>query len=357
VTQAAQRVPIETDAVETPAALQQALDPKWLTGALAGVSGGAKVASVEMAELIKTMASKARIVVRFEGKPDAPLHLCLKAFMDDDAIAASGGATTLREADFYTKIAPHISMRVPGCISVVADRKKQQCILLMPDMVEAGAHFCSALEPFTLDQAAETLDQIARLHAGSRLLATNPWIPNRLQSIADTEMFPAAKIQPLMYDARRGNLPERTLDAALLLRGMRALAERNAPLPQTLGHGDCHAGNVYWMSDGPGFTDWQLIHRGSWALDVAYHICAILTVDVAEREERRLLKHYIDVARAHGGEALDPERAWEEYRAAQIYGFYHWAITARQPPPITNEAFQRLGAGVTRHETYKLLGL
>lgn len=341
--------------LDVPDTLEHALDPTWLTQALAPVTGGARVTSVETAEIIKTMASKVRVVVTFDGAP--PAHLCLKAFLGSDEIAVGGGATTLREANFYTHIAPQISMRVPGCVSVVATPERQRCLLIMNDMVVAGAHFCSALEPFSLEQTAHTLDQIARLHAGSALLRVNDWIPRRLQWIADTEMFPAEMIQPLMHDARRGALPERTLDAKLLLKAMRALAERNASLPQTLLHGDCHAGNVYLTAEGPGFTDWQLIQTGNWAQDVAYHIAAVLPAETAAREERALLDHYLDARRKHGGDAPAAESAWEDYRCAQVYGYYHWAITRRVDPAITAEAFQRLGAGVTRHETYSLLGL
>jgi aminoglycoside phosphotransferase (APT) family kinase protein len=147
------------------------------------------------------------------------------------------------------------------------------------------------------------------------------------------------------------------LDATLLLRGLQRLAERNAPLQQTLLHGDCHAGNIYKLKEGPGFTDWQLIQRGNWAQDVAYHIAGVLPSKTAELEERNLLNSYLDSLRLHGGEAPNREQAWDDYRCAQIYGYYHWAITSKVDPEITKTAFQRLGAGVTRHDSYKLLGL
>jgi aminoglycoside phosphotransferase (APT) family kinase protein len=158
-------------------------------------------------------------------------------------------------------------------------------------------------------------------------------------------------------DSRGDGLPGRTRDAALLFAGMRILADRNANRPQTLLHGDCHASNIYLTPDGPGFTDWQLIQRGNWAFDVAYHIAAILPVDVAEREERALLDHYLTMLRSLGGEVPGREDAWDEYRCAQIYSYFHWAITRRVEPRIIGIFIERLGAGVTRHETYRLLGL
>jgi hypothetical protein len=343
--------------LDVPSTLEKALDLSWLSRALARYSGGDRVISVRVVEIIRTMASKVRIAVSFERDPDRPHALCLKAFLDNGADSGAGGVTTLRESAFYLQIAPHLSMRTPPCATVIADHAAGRGILIMADLIATGAVFCSALEPFSVEQAAQTLDQIARLHAHSDLLQGNDWIPCRVESIASRPAFSTDKLQALMHDERRGTLPDRTLDTTLLLTGLRQLAARNAPLQQTLLHGDCHAGNVYRTTDGPGFTDWQLIQRGNWALDVAYHIAAVLPEAVAEREERHLLNHYLDALHRHGGQALDHEQAWDDYRCAQIYGYYHWAITTKVEPAITRVAFQRLGSAVTRHDSYKLLGL
>lgn len=343
--------------VEVPVSLERALDPAWLTQALAPASGGDRVIAVELAEEIRTMASKLRIAIRFARQPERAQHYCLKAFLDDGQNAGMGGAVTLREADFYQRIAPQLSMRTPPCAAVVIDREACRGLLLMTDLVAAGAHFCSALEPFTAEQAAQTLEQIARLHARGDLLQGQDWIPCRVETIAQRPHFSTGRLQALMHDERRGELDARTLDAALLLESMKLLAARNAQRPQTLLHGDCHAGNIYWTTEGPGFADWQLIQRGNWALDVAYHLAAVLPEELAAREERRLLDHYLDALRRHGGEPPAADAAWEDYRCAQVYGYYHWAITTRTDPAITSVAFRRLGAGVARHDSYRLLGL
>jgi aminoglycoside phosphotransferase (APT) family kinase protein len=345
------------DKLHVPLTLEEAVDPAWLTQALAHFSGGKRVVSVTLNEVIKTMASKVRIAVSFADNPDQSHALCLKAFLDNGQEPGLGGLTTLRESDFYQRIAPHLTMRTPPCVAVVSDREAGRGFLVMADLVAAGARFCLAREPFGIEQAAQTLEQIARLHARSDLLRKNDWIPCRVEVIASRPMFSAEKLQLLMHDARRGGLPDRTLDATLLLAGMRRLAARNAQRPQTLLHGDCHGGNVYVTAEGPGFTDWQLIQRGNWALDVAYHISAVLPAETSEREERRLLDHYLDMLSRHGGHAPPRNEAWEDYRCAQIYGYYHWAITSKTDPADTNIVFQRLGAGITRHGSYSLLGL
>jgi len=106
-----------------------------------------------------------------------------------------------------------------------------------------------------------------------------------------------------------------------------------------------------------GVIDWQLLQRGGWALDVAYHLNAVLPTEVAEVEERRLLGEYLAMMRARGMEMPDEEQAWSQYREAVIYGYYLWAITRRVDPPIIVQFVDRLGKAVTRHESHALLGI
>lgn len=338
-----------------PSEMDDALNPEWLRGALAPISGGAEVVSITIVDKLETVAAKVRFSVRFAGESE-DRHFCLKAFLGNNALGGAG-ATAVREALFFERLAPHLTMRLPQATSVI-DLDENRAVLIMEDLIVAGATFCSALDPFTAEQASQSLDQIARLHAASALLDTNPWIPSRLDFIADQPYLSEETLQGLLDDPRSATFKDaRTRSAAMLLKGMVALRDRFRGNDLKILHGDCHAGNFYMTKDGPGLTDWQLIQRGVWAQDVAYHIAAVLPVAVAEREEKALVAHYLDAVRKHGGTVPDAERAWEEYRAAQIYGFYHWAITRRVDPAITHVFCERLGAGVERHRTYDLLGL
>ena len=142
----------------------------------------------------------------------------------------------------------------------------------------------------------------------------------------------------------------------MLLAGLRALTAGDSKRPQFLVHGDSHAGNIFRTADGAGLIDWQLLQRGGWALDVAYHLCAVLPTELAEREERRLLGVYLQMMRASGQTVPDDEEAWRQYRESVIYGYYLWAITRRVDPPIIVQFNQRLGAAVARHDSYALVG-
>jgi hypothetical protein len=345
-----------TNGLIVPETLQEAIDPLWLSEALSSVSNGSPVLEVELAELVKAMAAKVRIGVRFTDDPERVHHFCIKGFLDSDQERSSTGAVTTRESAFYSQIAPHISMRVPACPCVVTD-ESGQAIMIMEDVIANGGDFCDTRRPFTLEQAQTSLDQIARLHSASHLLQDNPWIPRGLDWMAESRHFSQNWIHQQMHDGRGEGLPESALDAGNLLAGLRLLAGRCRQEQQTLLHGDTHIENFYITPDGPGLADWQLIKAATWAIDVAYHVNCVLTVDMAEKHERELLGYYLDALGRHGGHPVDAESAWDAYCCATPYGLYLWAITTRVPPAKTRENFQRLAAGVIRADAYRRLGV
>jgi len=337
-----------------PQTLTQALDPTWLSHALTPLTGGAAVTAVETVEVIRTVATKVRFTVAYEGGTAA---LCLKGFLDVDEQMARGGAVNVLEADFYDKLAPHLPLRRPERVATVINREAPGAVVIMRDLIAGGAKFCSALDPFSADEAAASLGLLAQLHAGSFLLASSPWIKPRLSDFVRNAYVPLPLLQEMLHGKRGEGLPDRTKDAALLLQALAVLAERDAAGPQYLIHGDSHAGNIYRTAEGPGLIDWQLLQQGGWALDVAYHITAVLPVDVAEREERALLAHYRADMQRLGADVPGEEEAWAQYRAALVYGYYLWSITRRVDPAITNLFVNRLGNAVTHHNSFALLGV
>ncbi|HEY3695200.1 phosphotransferase [Phenylobacterium sp.] len=347
-------------AANVPSTLEQALDPAWLTEALTPVTGGARVTAVETVEVLRKTATKVRFTAAFEGARGGAEAFCLKAFLDADADTARAAPSSVREADFYARLAPKLSVRLPACVSTFVDREAALGVVIMRDLIAEGAYFCTALEAFDANQAADSLEQLARLHLSHTTpaeFAALPWVQRQLASLAVSEYVSAEMLQAMMDGPRGEGLPARTRDTALLRRGLQALSAQDAERPHVLIHGDCHAGNIFRTSEGAGLIDWQLLQRGSWALDVAYHIAAVLSVETAEREERALVGHYLDTVRRLGGATPDAEEAWTQYRMSAVYGFYLWAITRRVEPPIINVFVNRLGCSVTRHDSYRLLGL
>ncbi len=345
----ANRVPREL-AIAVPATLDEALDPEFLSQAL-----GREVAAVELVETIKTVATKLRFAVTYAD--GAREGFCLKGLLDVDEMTRLGGSTCVLEGDFYLKLAPQVEVQVPEAVAVVTDRAAQQSVLIMRDVIAAGGHFCSALDPFSADEAADSLGQIASLHAASHLLAGRDWIRPRAAELARMAHMTPELLQSLLDDPRGANLTPEVRNGARLIEGMKALADKSEARPQFLVHGDAHAGNIFRTESGPGLIDWQVLQRGTWAIDVAYHVCAVLPVELAEVEERRLLDHYLHLARTLGLTLPDADEAWMQYREAVMYGYYMWGITRRVEPAIREMFTNRLGRAVMRHGSFGLLGV
>lgn len=336
--------------------LEAALEPAWLTKALAPLGKG-EVVEVERVEFIKTVATKQRFTVKFAGS-DEVHALCLKSILDVENPAMAGGSTTVLEADFYQNFAPRIDIRVPTLVSAVIDRDAPLGIIIMRDLIAEGTRFCSALEAFTPDQTAQSLEQIAELHAGQALLKEFDWIRPRIASLANMPHITPEILQEMMDGPRGRNLSPEIKDARRIIAGMAELGARDPGYEQFPVHGDTHAGNIYRTADGHlGIIDWQVLQSAGWAVDVAYHTCATLPWEVAEKEERNLLDHYLGVMKAKGFAMPDRDEAWRRYREAAIYGYYMWAITRRVDPPIIEQFTDRLGRAVTRLESHKLLGI
>lgn len=342
--------------VRVPATLEEALDPLWLGGALAGVSGGKAVVGIEQTEVIRTVATKVRFAVAFEGDAQKR-HFCLKGLLDVDEATARGGPTCVLEADFYGKVAPVIDVRVPEAVATVIDREAQQAVTIMRDLIVDGATFCSALDPFTADDALRSLEQLSLLHAKSAFLEGADWIRPRAAELARMTFITPEILQDLLDGPRGDDLSGEVRNAARLIAAVKALAERDQARPQFMIHGDAHAGNIFRTPEGLGLIDWQLLQRGGWALDVAYHLNAVLPTAIAEAEERRLLTEYLGMMRSRGMAMPDADQAWLQYREAVAYGFYLWAITRRVDPSITIQFTDRLGKAVMRHDSFALLGV
>jgi aminoglycoside phosphotransferase (APT) family kinase protein len=162
-------------------------------------------------------------------------------------------------------------------------------------------------------------------------------------------------LQDLLDGPRGDNLTPAVRSGARLIAGMRALADRMAERPEFLIHGDAHAGNIFRTNRGAGLIDWQVVQRGGWAADVAYHLCAVLPVEIAEAEERRLVREYLERMRGFGFDMPAEEEAWLQYRESVVYGYYMWGITRRVDPPIIVQFTDRLGRAVMRHDSFGLL--
>ena len=340
-----------------PLDLDEVLSPTWLDHTLGVRFPGTRVAGTSVTEDLRTIATKVRFDVAYDANPaGAPAALCVKGYFGPDR----AGFVSLgqMEARFYSEIAPHLSVGVPPCVHTGIDPDTGHGLILMEDLVAGGSTFLTALSPYSVDQAAATLEQLARLHTADRaaLPTDTTWMAPRLTGYLD--YVTEERLQTQLDDGRADGLDADVRRADRLRAGLGVLAEHSAASATCIVHGDAHAGNLYLDPSGaPGLIDWQVVQWGAWELDVAYHLGAVLAIDDRRAHERALLDHYLDAVRARGGDAPDEAEAWTAYRRALAYGYFMWGITQRVERTIVVTFVQRLGTAVHDHGSFDLLGV
>jgi len=345
-----------------PLDLDAVLSPEWLGAAIAG-SGAAPldVTGVRIVDTFGPSATKVRLELTFGPGAAAgtPTAYCIKGFFGADAMGYLSSGVQVIESRFYADVAPHLSMRTADCVHAGIDHQTKAGVLVMHDLISGGARFLTALEAYSVAQARSSLDQLARLHAASWTpgqMAKWDWVPQRVEELTQYQRVPAAKVTELMQAERGQTLPAKLRSGDRIYAGLAAIGQRNGNLGECLVHGDAHAGNVFEQDGTCGVVDWQLLQRGHWSQDIAYHIAAVLTVADRREHEQALLAHYLERLAAHGASAPTWDEAWLHYRQSLAYGLFLWAITIRVQPEIIWEFNHRLGTAVADHGSLELLG-
>ena len=335
-----------------PLELDVVLSPEWLTSAL-----GAPVAEVAITERIDNLASKVRFSVAFQGagRTDGLDAFCVKGyFLPESASWCNLGQL---EVLFYRDLAPLVDVEVPLCVHAAIDADTGHGMIIMRDLVEADCTFLTAMSAYSVDQVSQTLGELAKLHHSdptSNLSGTD-WLAPRLDGYLG--VMSQERLQELLDDGRAADLPPEIVDAGRIRSAFSTLAKWASKNPDSVIHGDAHAGNLYLTPSGkPGLIDWQVLQLGPWVLDVAYHVAAVLDVEDRERNERSLLNDYLSNRTSMGDDMPSIDDAWDMYRNALAYGFYMWSITHRVEVPIRNMFFKRLDSAVAHHETLNRLG-
>ena len=302
---------------------------------------GIEIASTTVTETLQTMATKVRFDVEYANAPaDAPGAFCIKGYFGvGEGYRKAAG---LGETRFYQDLASTLSVRVPPCHYKGIDPDTGHSLIIMEDLVASGHTFLTALSPYSVDQTAATLDQLARLHArywDDDSLASYDWLRPRLTGI--TSYITEEVLQEHLDGPRRIRCPTRS--AAPRPTPECSAVHLAADDVSCLVHGDAHAGNLFETADGqPGLVDWQVIQRtrGPSTSRTTPARCSRSTCASAERD---LLAHYLERLAAYGVDAPSWDDAWFRYRCDLVYGLYMWAVARLVDAPIVKEFVTRLG--------------
>ncbi len=339
-----------------PATLDAVLDPDWLTTALGGDAGG-RIVGARIDQRLQTVATKVRFTVTVE-RPDgatAERHYCVKGYFDQEEGRRAGGQG---EVAFYREMAPTLSLRGPGACTRASTRAPgTRC----SSWTTSSPAVPVPSPPSRRTPARRRPPRCASWPCSTPARGTAPaWARSsgsgsRIAAIPDS--FPIDMLQGLLDDGRADTLPAELRDAARVTDAMRRVAARDLDARHCVVHGDAHAGNIYVDPERqPGIVDWQIVHFGSWALDVAYHVAAVLSIEDRRQHERDLLRGYLDELGRLGGQPPEGDEAWTEYRLHLAYGYYLWGITRFVDREITVEFIPRLGTAMDDHGTLAALG-
>ncbi|MCK9877716.1 phosphotransferase [Frankia sp. Ag45/Mut15] len=347
-------VPIPTDLAE----LQS---PQWLNTALAERFPGVQITKVTPGPIVSRVSTNARFEIEAAGGLPEGLsaHLCGKGYFTEGGAAAR--AVGAFEVYFYRDLAHATGVRTLNSLYADVDPRTHDSVVITEDVVAQGARFLDPTSEYGPERVAESLAQLARLHAATWLspkIADTPWLAPRLHTLCG--LMSAEVIRKINFETEVGaGVPAEVRDADRLVAAYRALADQTAAAPVwSVIHGDAHVGNLYLEADGrPALLDWQLTQRGPWYLDVGYHLGSTLSPGERRTHEKDLLRHYLDELRAGGVEPPAWDAAWRDLRGGILHGFYLWGITQIVRPEVRAELLHRLGSAAADHDVFAVVGL
>jgi hypothetical protein len=301
-------------------ATPDAIDPGWLTWAMAPRHPGVRVESVEVSEVDEVTNTHVRLRVRYSEPAGAPERLFAKLPPLDPArrelIARTGMGP--REARFYAELAPTLSFRVPRVSVALHDPADHSFVLVMEDLVAAGCTVPDGTRGVAPDSAARALEELAELHRRFEDLtrrAEAPWIPATKPDSA----YGAVLLQQGLVHHRDRLSDEFAALAELYVERADELQDLWHRGPLTVLHGDPHIGNLFDDHGRTGFLDWGIMRVGAPMRDAGYFLTMAMSIEDRRTHERDLLRHYLDARRAAGAMPLEFDDAWAAYRLHAAY--------------------------------------
>lgn len=297
--------------------------PEWLSRALSDRFPGIKISSVEREGERSGTSSSAQFNLTYAQKPEgAPSSVYIKGGFDE-IMRKRVWAALIQEARFYAELAPEVPVPGPAVYFAGIDEEAKQGVLIMEDMRLRGIRFGHITQDVSVDTVAEIITAQARLHA-------HFWKDPRLEAYRAWAEPARAFVRYLYREKHWDHVNQRSYasmiphvlpDREFALAATERLWKINAQGPQTLLHGDCHVGNLYFHPDGsPGFMDWQCTFAGTPGHDHAEMINCALDTQSRRENERDLLKLYRSVLVECGvSDAPGEEEIFLSYRQNQMH--------------------------------------
>ncbi|MCX2930070.1 aminoglycoside phosphotransferase family protein [Mycobacterium sp. CVI_P3] len=370
------RRPKPTSLAEIPPAVE-ALTPEWLTAALCKGHPGAWVTGVSTSSGSDGSTTRRVLQIDYNDVGQAaglPTSVFTKSTPKFTSRAVTVPAAALEcEALFYDRIRPGLAVDAPHGYYLAVDARSGRSMFLLEDVATSrGVVFGDPTKHHIDRTRAESIvTTLATLHGtlweSPRFAGDLAAVKNTVQwqtDVNDTIAFPkrtvigfdrAESVFPTQFRRRRNEIFGALMTSLTLHRSAAT----------TLLHSDVHSRNWYLTPEGGmGLYDWQLISRGSWAMDVAYALSSALTVDDRRAWERDLIALYIDRLHAAGGPRLTAAGAWLTYRQQPFHGLVFWLYTigagrmqpAMQPDDVSLANLERMTNMIVDLDSFEALG-
>ena len=314
------------------------LTPAWLSDALSPRHPGVRVAAVDVLDTTERTNHHLRLGLRYDVQAGAPDSLfCKLPPLDPEhraRIGASGMGT--REVQFYAGVAPSLSMRMPSCYVAAADADGS-FLLLLEDLAAQGSEISDGSWAVTGKLARAAVTDLAELHvrfeAPDRLAVVTPWAVARRARVPDF----VTRTLRFVIDNCRDRLSDAYIAVAeLYIDHHQEIDAWWDSGPQTLIHGDAHIGNLFIDDDRVGFLDWGMTKIGTPMRDLSFFLTMGIESDDRRRDERDLIRHYLEVRHALGGSRISFDDAWLAHRVHAGYTVIASFLTL--VPPYNSEA-------------------
>lgn len=339
------------------------IDAPWLTSVLAAGAPGARVLAVEAYGGSSGTTERRRIRLAWNEAGLAaglPAHLFVKATSPSAKNRAMVAALDMatNEVRFYQQVRPRLGDIAPRAYYARAGRGAR-FMLVLDDLIQQGATPLTAEHSWTVAHVRAIIDALAQLHAtywrSPRLATDLAWaapMTRRPGFGLLASQFRRVRRSFLAQADQRGLTPRARRMLQLLNANDMALYRSWSAGPQTLVHGDSHAGNSYLLPDGrAGLLDWQVVFSTRGVREVSYFLALNVSRAMRQAHERDLIQRYLDGLVAGG--VPDPpsyEQAWDDYRFFVHDAWDSSALTllwqGLHPPEIMALVHERAAASV-----------
>ncbi|MCP3799687.1 aminoglycoside phosphotransferase family protein [Allokutzneria sp. A3M-2-11 16] len=311
---------------------------EWLTTVLCAEHPGASVTAFRTEDVSSGTSTRWRITVTYNeiGRAtDLPEVFFVKTTRGfKQRLTLSLAHVLDGEPNFFKHLRPQLGIEAARGFHGAADLASGRSISLMEDITATkGATFCTPKTPISRAEIEELLATMAHWHArywDSDELSGHAWLKPPSGHFHNLDkLIGFAKRAEVGAQRARSVIPDSLISLQdKLYRGLERSLEIASEGPLTLLHGDSHIGNTYRTAEGRmGFTDWQIVMRGSWAYDFAYTVNSGLDIEDRRAWGRELLEFYLDRLSAAGAAAPDPDAAWLAYRQQAFFPYFVWLAT------------------------------